>query len=160
MFPYVPLVKQALRIAEEAHRGQYDKGGYPYILHPITVAHACSHFGYTSETQRINTICTALLHDVFEDSQLYKIKDLVPMGFPHDVIVALKLLTHKRHIPYTDYIIAIAESNSLEAKLVKYADLEHNLNSARLDSAITDKDFMRSEKYYKAKAYIGSFLDP
>jgi len=107
LLPYTPLIKQAMCMAEAAHRGQYDKGGYPYILHPLTVAHTCNHLGYTSDKQREDTIIVALLHDVFEDNPPCALKDLTLQGFSHEVIVALKLLTHKRHIPYMDYISAM-----------------------------------------------------
>jgi len=159
LLPYTPLIKQAMCMAEAAHRGQYDKGGYPYILHPLTVAHTCNHLGYTSDKQREDTIIVALLHDVFEDNPPCALKDLTLQGFSHEVIVALKLLTHKRHIPYMDYISAIAESNSLEAKLVKYADLAHNLDTSRLSRELTTKDFNRMEKYIRAKNLLASNIE-
>lgn len=55
---YTPATRLALQIAEEAHRGQTDSAGFPYILHPILVA----------EQQKIEAaVVAALLHDVCED---------------------------------------------------------------------------------------------
>ena len=52
---YTPATRLALQIAEEAHRGQTDSAGFPYILHPILVA----------EQQKIEAaVVAALLHDV------------------------------------------------------------------------------------------------
>ena len=35
---YTDMTKKAIRLAFEAHAGQYDKSGLPYILHPIHLA--------------------------------------------------------------------------------------------------------------------------
>ena len=35
---YTPLTIQAARIAYEAHHGQQDKSGMPYIFHPYHLA--------------------------------------------------------------------------------------------------------------------------
>ena len=51
---YTPLTIKAIKLAWEAHSGQTDKTGLPYILHPFSVA-----FGMADE----NTACAALLHD-------------------------------------------------------------------------------------------------
>lgn len=53
-------LEKAIRIAASAHEGQRDKGGHPYILHPLRVMLAMS-----TEAERI----VAILHDVVEDSQ-------------------------------------------------------------------------------------------
>lgn len=53
------LITLALKTAKECHRGQKDKGGHDYILHPMSVAEKCS-----------ESPCkvVALLHGVIEDS--------------------------------------------------------------------------------------------
>ena len=54
-----PTLEDALILAAESHRGQVDKAGQPYILHPIRVM------------LRVNTLeerIAALLHDVVEDT--------------------------------------------------------------------------------------------
>ncbi len=55
----VPTVEDAIALAVEAHRGQKDKSGQPYILHPLRVM-----FSRNSEIERI----VAVLHDVVEDT--------------------------------------------------------------------------------------------
>ena len=51
------MLEKALILAAKAHTGQVDKGGAPYILHPIRVMLACE-----GEKEKI----VALLHDTLE----------------------------------------------------------------------------------------------
>jgi len=62
---------KALKIAIEAHTSQVDKGGKPYILHPLRLM-----MKFKSEQEMI----VAVLHDVVEDSD-YSFDDLKKMGF-------------------------------------------------------------------------------
>lgn len=57
------MLNTAIRIATQAHDGQYDRGGMPYILHPLKVMH------YTKATDE-EILCIAVLHDVVEDSDV------------------------------------------------------------------------------------------
>lgn len=136
---YTPLTKKALRICFDAHKNQVDKAGLPYVLHPLHVA---------EQMQTESEICTALLHDVPEDSSV-TLEDLA-RDFPPAVIHALELLTHRDGVPYADYVRAIR--NNRIARKVKLADLAHNSDLTRLDE-ITPKDLARVEKY-KAAAEI------
>jgi (p)ppGpp synthase/HD superfamily hydrolase len=53
-------LEKAIKIALEAHIGQVDKGGNPYILHPLRVM-----LPLNSEEERI----VGVLHDVVEDCE-------------------------------------------------------------------------------------------
>ena len=71
---YSSQIKEAMLIAEKVHRGQFDKGGYPYIFHPYAVAEILSRteaFKYADQSLQEDLICTALLHDVLEAGVLY-----------------------------------------------------------------------------------------
>ena len=138
---YTPATKLAMKICYAAHKNQVDKNGIPYIFHPIHLAEQM-----TTEDE----ICTALLHDVAEDSE-YTIKDLKAAGFNENILTALRLLTHDKVVPYMDYIAAI-KTNPL-AKKVKLADLAHNSDLNRLDK-VTEKDLKRVEKYRKAQKIL------
>ncbi len=94
-----------------------------------------------------DTIITALLHDVIEDSETYTLEDLAGMGFNKDVIDALALLTHHRNVPYFQYIENL-KHNSI-ARAVKLADLKHNSDLSCLD-VVDDTAKIRNEKYLKA----------
>lgn len=131
------LIAKAMEIALDAHKGQKDKGGFPYILHPLTVA---------SKQETENCIIVALLHDVVEDSG-YTLEDLRAAGFADEVCDAIDLLTHKQGEDYFSYIHKI-KTNEI-AKSVKVQDLRHNSDTSRL-ATVTEKDERRVEKYRKA----------
>ena len=60
----VDLITKAFNFARQAHKGVRRLSGEPYIMHPIAVAQiACSEIGLGS-----TSICSALLHDVVEDT--------------------------------------------------------------------------------------------
>ena len=94
---YTSLTKKAMMICFETHKNQKDKSGMPYVFHPF-------HLAEQMETE--DEICTALLHDVAEDSDC-TIEELKKEGFSADTIEALRLLTHEKSVPYMDYIAAL-----------------------------------------------------
>ena len=118
---YTDLVKKAAQISFEAHKHDVDKSGYPYFMHPMTLA-----MQFDDE----ESVCVALLHDVIEDhGDKYTFKYLEEQGFSTNIITALQLLTHQKGIDYLDYVRKI-KTNEL-AKKVKLADLRHNTNLDR-----------------------------
>ncbi len=140
---YTPMTRKAMALAYEAHHGQTDKSGVPYIFHPARVA-AC----FTNEA----VVCVAWLHDVLEDSD-FTIDDLRLAGFGAVICDALLLLTHDKQVPYMDYIAAI-ERNPI-AKAVKMADLRDNMDINRLP-AVDGNTQTRLETYRAAYAYLCS----
>ncbi len=138
---YTELTKKALKLCFEAHKDQVDKTGLPYVFHPFHLAEQMN--------DEYTTIC-ALLHDVVEDTD-YTIDDLKNMGFPIEVLEALKLLTHDPSVPYMDYVVALSDNEI--AKSVKMADLRHNSDLTRLD-VVDEWAIKRNEKYKKALEYL------
>lgn len=134
---YTPMTRKAMKIAYNAHAGQADKTGIPYIYHPIHLAESMSDE---------NSVITALLHDVAEDTNI-TIDDLAREGFHEDILTALTLLTHNPAEEYMDYISRL--STCPLARRVKLADLRHNSDVTRLDS-IDEKTARRLEKYSRA----------
>jgi len=134
-------IDKAIKIALEAHFGQVDKGGKPYILHPLRLM-----MKFQNETEMI----VAVLHDVIEDSD-YSIDDLKKTGFPNEVTDALECLTKKNQEKYDDFILRII-SNSL-AKKIKIEDIKDNLDFTRL-TTIGEKDLVRITKYHRALKYL------
>ena len=114
------MLEKALILAAKAHTGQVDKGGAPYILHPIRVMLACE-----GEKEKI----VALLHDTLEDTALTA-ADLRCAGFSEEIVQAVCCLTRGQKEDYMDYIARICE-NALAAR-VKYADLQDNLDIRRI----------------------------
>ena len=133
---YTELTKKAMNIAYEAHHGQYDKGGFPYINHPLHLAEQMD-----TEYECI----VALLHDVVEDTNV-KMEELDKI-FPKEVMDAVKLLTHDSSIEYMDYIRKI-KTNDIATK-VKLADLKHNYDKSRLLGMTLDEAKLSKGNIYK-----------
>lgn len=138
----------AINIASNAHLGQFDKGGTPYILHPLWIMHKIRHLGE-------KYMIVAILHDVPEDTQI-TIEILKDFGFNFEIIEALKLLTHDLSIPYMEYIEKLATNDI--ARQVKLRDLEHNSKITRL-KGLRDKDFERLKKYQIAYNYLKEYVE-
>ncbi len=141
---YTELTVKALKISFDAHKNQVDKSDIPYIFHPFHLA---------EQMEDEYSVCTALLHDVAEDTDITI--EILEKDFPTEVIEALKLLTHDENEDYFEYINKI--KNNKIAKAVKLADLKHNSDLSRLESAgisLSQKDFERHEKYLKALSIL------
>jgi len=130
-------LNRAIVIAAEAHAGDEDKGGHPYILHPLRLMLAC-----TAEQERI----VAVLHDVVEDSD-WTLEGLAAEGFDAEVIAALDCLTKRDDEDYTTFIARVAE-NGL-ARAVKIQDLLDNSDLSRIANP-GDEDRERVGKYRRA----------
>lgn len=135
------VLEKAVQIAVEAHAGQKDKSGKPYIFHPLRVMH-------TVETFEAKII--AVLHDVVEDTTV-TFDDLLEKGIPKHLVITLRLITHDKKTSYEDYIAQLAE-NPLAAR-VKIADLKDNMNLSRL-SELSDEDIERVKRYSIAFQYL------
>lgn len=138
---YTSKTIKAMKIACKAHEGQVDRGGMPYIYHPIHLAELM----YDEASA-----CVALLHDVVEDSDI-TFEGLKKEGFDRKIIDALKLLTHDKAMPYEEYISNIGE-NELATR-VKLTDLSHNSDLSRL-TKVSPKDRNRMIKYNIAMDYL------
>ena len=118
---YTELTMRAMVLAYNAHHGQFDKGGMPYIFHPIHLAE--------SMDDEISA-CVALLHDIVEDTDV-TIEQL-EQEFPREVVDAIRLLTHEEGVEYFDYVRTI-KKNPIAVK-VKLADLSHNSDPTRVSN--------------------------
>ncbi len=141
---YTPLTVKAMKIAYNAHEGQVDKSGVPYIFHPFHVA---------EQMNEEITVCIALLHDVMEDTGVTY--EELNKEFPEEVTDALLLLTRREGEDYFDYVRKI-RSNPY-AKAVKAADIAHNSDETRITESgqvPEEKLLYWREKYAKAKAVL------
>jgi len=136
----MPTVERAIAIAAEAHAGQVDKAGAPYILHPLRVMLA-----QTSAEARM----AAVLHDVVEDCPGWTVDRLRGEGFCDLVLDAIAAVT-KRHEERDDYeaFIRRAARHPI-GRLVKRADLLDNLDLSRIAEP-SAKDLKRADKYRRA----------
>ncbi len=134
---------KAIHIAAGAHFNQFDRGGNPYILHPL---HLMNQLMFDKELAII-----AVLHDVVEDSD-WDFYSLEKVGFSERVLSAVLILTHQEDWSYSQYIDLIC--TNYDAIRVKRKDLEHNSDITRL-KGVTEKDLKRMEKYHKAFIKLG-----
>lgn len=110
----------AIKLAADAHAGQIDKSGEPYVLHPLRVMLAMK-----AEDERI----VAVLHDVVEDTP-WTCEDLYwQHGFKPEIVMAIAALTRGKSEEYFDFIRRL-EMNQI-ARSVKIADIRDNLDPRR-----------------------------
>lgn len=115
------LLQKAHAIACQAHEGQVDKGGQPYIHHPLRVAEACK-----TEDQKI----VALLHDVVEDTD-WTIMALMEY-FPAHIVQAVNAITRHKDTQeqFWNYIHRCAQNPI--ARAVKIRDIHDNMDLSRV----------------------------
>ena len=131
------MLSKAIQLAAYWHKGQVDKGGAPYILHPIRVM-----MSMESETDKI----VAVLHDVLEDTELKK-DDLRAHKFSAEIREAVDAVSRRPEENYFDFIRRAA-ANPI-ARRVKLADIADNLDPKRV--VPTDPNGpSRRQRYKKA----------
>ena len=136
-----------LVIATNAHAGQFDRGGAPYILHPLKVMHYLK-----SDDEEL--MCMALGHDVIEDTSV-TYRDLRDAGISERVVAGIRALTKLPGQTYEEYKAGVFASE--DAMRVKLADLRHNTDIRRL-KGVTEKDIARMSKYHMFYMEIKSQL--
>ena len=132
-------LQRAIEIALEAHKGALDKGGNPYILHPLRLM-----LQMDSEEEMI----VAILHDVVEDSEKWSFDKLQAEGFSIKIINSLRSITKENENEDYEKFIDRSIRDKIGRK-VKIADISDNLDISRLKE-VTDKDILRINKYKKA----------
>lgn len=137
-------IERAIATALDAHEGQVDKGGAPYILHPLRVMAAVEQMCPDCPEE---VLVAAVLHDVIEDSHFSHL-DIQQM-FGDKVKRYVTLLT--KEIPDDLYYQLI--KRDLYACYIKLADLRDNMDASRL-SEITEKDVIRINNYKRREQEI------
>jgi (p)ppGpp synthase/HD superfamily hydrolase len=130
-------VEDAVSIAARAHRGQKDKAGAPYLLHPLRMM-------LRMDTEA--AMMAAVLHDVVEDTE-WTLERLREAGFSDEVLEAVDCLTHREGESYQQFVERV-RTNPI-ARQVKIADLEDNMNVRRINQ-LGPRDLERLEKYHRA----------
>jgi (p)ppGpp synthase/HD superfamily hydrolase len=138
-------LERALYIAAEAHKGQQDRYGMPYLMHVQRVAAAVP--------TPFEKVC-ALLHDVVEDTH-WNLDGLRREGFTPEVLGVLATLTKAEGEAYDAYIERV-KLNPLALR-IKLADLTDNLDLKRAP-AITADDVARINRYLKAHREIAALI--
>lgn len=132
------MLNKMLVLATTRHAGQFDRGGNPYILHPLKVM-------YYLKSNDEELQCIALAHDLVEDTDT-TYDELRSMGFTNRVIDGIAALTKLPGESYDQYKERVKANP--DAIKVKMADLRHNTDIRRL-KGVTEKDLARVEKYHR-----------
>ena len=130
-------IESAISLALQAHKGQLDKGGQPYILHPLAVM---------NRVESMEEKIVAVLHDAIEDSEV-TLEELRGLGFSEEILTAIQLLTRSTEDSYEEFIDKTIMNRT--ARNVKIADIKENMNISRIKNP-TEEDYNRLEKYRKA----------
>ena len=138
----VDLITKAFNFARQAHKGVRRLSGEPYIMHPIAVAQiACAEIGLGS-----TSICSALLHDVVEDTD-YTVEDIENI-FGAKIAQIVDGLTKISGGIFGEQASAQAEnfkkllltmSDDIRVILIKICDRLHNMRT--LDSQPANKQY-------------------
>jgi len=150
-------LQRAIEISVEAHKGQTDKSGAPYIMHPLRVM-----LSLKTEDERI----VGVLHDVVEDCQGWSFERLEAEGFLPKIIDSLRSVTKNmaeekslenaideeaKFIAYWDFV-SRAIRNPI-GKQVKLADLRDNCDLSRIENP-SEKDRARLKRYQRVPERI------
>lgn len=128
-----------IQIAADAHANQYDKGGYPYFLHPLAVMKILD-----TDDEELN--CVAVGHDLIEDTHITA-EILREYGFSKRIVNGIVALTKVESETYEDYQEKVLAN--YDAVCVKLADLTPWSRCSWPRRASTDKDMERLNKYAK-----------
>lgn len=146
-------LSRMLVIATQRHEGQFDKGGVPYILHPLKVMHYV-------RTDDEELQCIALGHDLVEDT-FPNVEEGVAFlryhGFTERVIAGIVALTKVPGESFEAYKERVKANP--DAVIVKMADLRHNSDIRRL-KGVRDKDIERIVKYHQFYLELKEVLSP
>jgi hypothetical protein len=144
-------LERAIQIAAQAHEGQKDKQGAPYILHPLRLMMA---------VEGLEAKMVAVLHDVVEDTSV-TLDDLRAAGFSQPVLDGVACVTHRKTEPYADYVVR-CKANPL-VRPVKLADLRDNNTFPRilLRPDRMERDLSRIRRYVLSYQFLaGQISEP
>jgi (p)ppGpp synthase/HD superfamily hydrolase len=131
------MLAKLIAFAAMKHEDQFDKGGAPYILHPLRVMSFL-------KTDDEDLMAIAICHDVIEDTDA-TYDDLRGLGATSRVIAGVKAMTKVPGETFAEYKDKVKANP--DAVKVKMADLRHNTDIRRL-KGVTEKDIKRIEKYH------------
>lgn len=141
LMTYENLVERAIALAVDAHSGQVDKQGQPYILHVLRVGLA----GTTEEEKVVG-----VLHDIIEDTD-WTVEDLLRVGFSSRVVNAVLALTHAQWLTHIEYYKHV-KTNSLALR-VKKNDIDDNYGRLSTISDVATRERLR-KKYDFAREFL------
>ena len=145
-------LQRAIEIAVEAHKGQVDKAGSLYVLHPLRVM-----MSLDTDDEKI----VGVLHDVVEDCEGWTWDRLRSEGFSEKIIDALQSVSKTpeeeaefrllpEQLKLESYLLFIGRVvNNDIGKKVKIADIIDNLDETRIGE-IGERDEYRLDRYRRS----------
>jgi len=131
------MLVKAITMAASGHCGQVDRGGKPYIFHPLRVMMK----GKTWDERMVG-----VMHDLLEDTPT-TVEDLEDACFSDEVIEAVIALTHDTEKEtYPEFIDRVIDAGILAIK-VKMYDMEDNLSEDRMSYLPEEEQKRLHEKY-------------
>jgi guanosine-3',5'-bis(diphosphate) 3'-pyrophosphohydrolase len=131
-------LEAAIEMAVRAHRGQVDKAGEPYILHPLRVM-----FRVREQGHRVEVQAAAVLHDVVEDT-LVTLDDVAALD--PAVAALVDAVTRRSQEVYVNFVRRAASNP--EARAIKLADVSDN--RSRLDRLRPEEAESLAKRYEQA----------
>lgn len=139
-------IERAIALALDAHEGQTDKGGAPYILHPLRVMAAVEQMCPDCPEK---VLLAAVMHDVIEDS-FYEQQDIMRI-INRETAELVQILTKDGNKTEDEYYDQIKGSEY--ACYIKLADLRDNMDVSRL-TEIHENDVYRVNNYKQREREI------
>ncbi len=140
------MIYVAYKFAENAHKGVKRRSGEPYIIHPVQTAFIAAQL-----EMDVVSICSALLHDVIEDTE-YEFSDIETL-FGKDVAEIVDGVTKLTKIQYSSREqqqmenlrkMFLAMSKDIRVVLIKLIDRLHNLRT--LDYQSREKQLEKAKE--------------
>jgi (p)ppGpp synthase/HD superfamily hydrolase len=131
-------------LAAEAHAGQTDKAGVPYVTHVRAVSRGLAPFG-------VGLQMAGLLHDALEDTALTE-RRLLDAGVPATVVATVLRVSNRPGVPYQDMITGIATDHA--ATLLKISDNAHNSLASRAAVLTAEQRGRFAAKYAAARRVL------
>lgn len=150
------MLSTAIFLSAEGHLDQTDKGGNPYILHPLKVM-------YYVGLEDFELASIAVLHDYIEDCKKKgaTYKKLESLGFSKRVIEGVRCITRVPGEEEEEYEARLM--SNIDSMRVKLKDIRHNSDVRRL-KGVEEKDIARLRKYHilfiKLTKAIADWKDP
>ncbi|MGN0614076.1 MAG: RelA/SpoT family protein [Porcipelethomonas sp.] len=132
----------AYEFAAKAHEGQKRSSGQPYIIHPLAVSYILLELGMDTDT-----ICSAMLHDVVEDTPVTL--EEVQKRFGHDVAMLVDGVTKLNKVPMFNKEeqqaenvrkMLLAMSQDIRVIIIKLADRLHNMRTLKFRPGVKQRN--------------------
>ncbi len=144
-----PVSATAYNIALQAHSGQHDKVGAPYITHPVRVAALLAQRGWPDEV-----VAAGYLHDVVEDTD-WSATSLREAGIPAETVRLVVAMTRLAGQDPDEYYSGLVAAGTA-AVAIKEADIDDNTDPARTSLLEPEVRERLSRKYDKARSLLTS----